>query len=151
MRRHRKHIAATVAKAHEAHEIAHGADLLGEIRSLHGKAVGILEEAEAAGRPQTALSAIRECRATLELLGKVTGQLFERHAHLHADVGPLMPADEWRRFVDFLERTQTFKEEEYLRLKFEDMKRKGHLLEGGAGADGTQLPEWVVKSRTEGD
>ena len=68
MRRHRKHIAATVAKAHEAHEIAHGADLLGEIRSLHGKAVGILEEAEAAGRPQTALSAIRECRATLELL-----------------------------------------------------------------------------------
>ncbi len=129
VRRHRAHIAAVIAKAHEAHEVAHGDDLLGQLQDLMGHALKILTDAESEGRSSTALSAIRECRATLELSAKVTGQLFERHAHIHT--GPQIPAEEWRRLADFFERQEAFQREDYRRLKLDEAVRKGHLIEPG--------------------
>ena len=128
VRRHRVHIPATIAKAHEAGEIAHGDELLGQVRDLHERTLKILTDAEAEGRPATALSAIREARSTLELLGKMTGQLIERHAHLHAQTGPLIPAEEWSRWSEAMERVHEFEKEDYQRLQEEEQVRKGHLI-----------------------
>lgn len=76
----REHLPASLALAHEAEEVAKADDLLGQVRGLQSRTLGILERAEHAGGPQlrTALSAIREARGNLELLAKLLGELDER-------------------------------------------------------------------------
>ncbi|MCI0867106.1 MAG: hypothetical protein J4N89_11240, partial [Chloroflexi bacterium] len=50
LQRHKgDHLPANLAKAHDANEVAHGDDLLDQVRSLQGKALAILTKAEAAG------------------------------------------------------------------------------------------------------
>ena len=48
--------------------------LLGEVRELQVRALGILAKAEEAGDLRAATGAIREARSTIELLAKLTGE-----------------------------------------------------------------------------
>jgi hypothetical protein len=89
-RHKRNHLARALIRAREAQEAAHGESLLGQVKDLASRAIGILNEAEGSGDGRTALLAIREARGCLELLGKATGELVERHAHVHA-VGRVDP------------------------------------------------------------
>ncbi|MCI0786095.1 MAG: hypothetical protein J4O03_06850 [Chloroflexi bacterium] len=76
LQRHKgDHLPANLAKAHDANEVAHGDDLLDQVRSLQGKALAILTKAEAAGDLRGALGAIRETRGTLDLLAKLLGMM----------------------------------------------------------------------------
>lgn len=76
VRRHRaNHLPATLLKAHEAREAARADDLLAQVKALLDRALAILSRAEEAGDHRTSLSAIREARGTLELLGRLTGEL----------------------------------------------------------------------------
>ncbi len=78
VRHSQKHLAQTIAVAKKERDIEIGENLIGQARSLHARALGILERAEAAGQLDTALRAIREVRGILELLGKLDGQLADR-------------------------------------------------------------------------
>jgi len=75
LRHKANHLPAALAKAHEAGEIAHGDDLLQQVRQLRGKAISILMQAERAGDLKTALMGVREARACVELLLEVEGEL----------------------------------------------------------------------------
>ena len=62
----------------EAERVANGDDLLDQVRDLQRRAVAILERAEEEGDHRVALTAIREARGCLELLGRLAGELQER-------------------------------------------------------------------------
>ena len=64
-----------LVRAAERRETVRDRNLLGRVRGLVERAHGILAQAEARGDHRTALMAIREARSTLELLGKITGEL----------------------------------------------------------------------------
>ncbi len=79
VRRHKgNHLPATLAKAHEAEEVAHADGLLADVRSLQARTLAVLEAAELSHEHRTALAAIREARSNLELLAKLLGELDER-------------------------------------------------------------------------
>lgn len=79
VRRHKaSHISATLARATEAGEIARADDLLEQVRDLQARTLAILEAVEYTAEHKTALSAIKESRANLELLLKLSGELDER-------------------------------------------------------------------------
>lgn len=59
----------------ETQEMAHGRDSLERVRGFVESGHGILAAAEARGDRRTVLAAFREVRGTLEVLGKITGQL----------------------------------------------------------------------------
>ncbi len=69
------HVPKTLARAHEAHEAARADDLLGQVRALQDRALGILRRAERKGDLRSASGAIREARGLIELLGKLAGEL----------------------------------------------------------------------------
>jgi hypothetical protein len=73
--RHREHLPVHLTKASEAQEAAQADNLLEQVKSLQGRALVILDKAEASGDLRTALSAIREARGNLELLAKLLGEL----------------------------------------------------------------------------
>lgn len=73
--RHQEHLPSRLVKAQEAAEVAQADSLLTQVKWLQARALLILEKAEAAGELKTALAAIREVRATLELLAKLLGEL----------------------------------------------------------------------------
>ena len=76
LHRHKaRDISKALARAAEAQEMSRDRDLLERVRDLVESAHGILATAEARGDHRTALAAIREVRGTLELLGKITGEL----------------------------------------------------------------------------
>ena len=58
--------------------MAHGDSLLDQVRSLQGKALAILVQAEAAGDLRTALGAVREARGNQELLAKMLGLMNDK-------------------------------------------------------------------------
>ncbi len=72
-------------------------DLLSQVKDLRERALRVLGAAEEAGDLRAAMGAIREARGCLELLGRVTGELVEKHAHLHAVVPQAGPSEEARR------------------------------------------------------
>lgn len=79
MRRHgAAHLPASLARAHAAQEIAQAGDLLGELRELHNRVLGILERAEESGDLRAATGAIREARSVIELLAKLTGEIDDK-------------------------------------------------------------------------
>ena len=79
VRNHRaRHVPEALSKARQAREEAHADGLLGQVRHLRDRALRILTRAEAADDHRTALGAIREARATVELLAKLVGELDER-------------------------------------------------------------------------
>ena len=53
--------------------------MLDQVRSLQGKALAILVQAEAAGDLRTALGAVREARGNLELFAKILGLMNMSH------------------------------------------------------------------------
>lgn len=74
--RHRdEHLPAMLVRAHEAGEVADADDLLAQVRDLQRRTLSILEGAETSGQGRLALSAIREARSNLELLGRLAGEL----------------------------------------------------------------------------
>ncbi len=76
VRRHREsHLPAELAKAQQAADVARADDLLVQVRSLHSRAMAILDTAEQAGDLRSALGGIREARGCLELLGRLAGEL----------------------------------------------------------------------------
>lgn len=76
MQRHKdEHLSQTLAKAHEAGEVARADDLLAQVRGLRSKAISILMQAERAGDLRTALMGVREARACIELLAEMAGEL----------------------------------------------------------------------------
>ena len=70
-RHQQEHLPAALVKGKDAEEVAHGDSLLDQVRSLQGKALAILVQAEAAGDLRAALGAVREARGNLELLAKM--------------------------------------------------------------------------------
>jgi hypothetical protein len=75
MRHKAEHLPSVMVKSEEAREVALADDLLGQVKALRNKAIGILTKAEAAGDLRTALMGIREARACVELLLEVEGEL----------------------------------------------------------------------------
>jgi transposase-like protein len=73
-----EHLPDQLLKAKEVEEAARADDLLDQVRNLQAHALDILERAEKAGDPRTALAAISQARGNLELLGKLAGELDER-------------------------------------------------------------------------
>lgn len=69
------HIPAALTKAHEAAAVAHADTILTQVQDLRDRALLILDKAEEAKEYRSALSAIREARGCLELLGKLAGEL----------------------------------------------------------------------------
>ena len=82
-RHHKAHLPKALARAQEAEEIVRGESLLEEVEALMARTDIICEQSMANGDMRLALSAIREKRGCLELLGKVTGEID----------GPEHPAD----------------------------------------------------------
>ena len=72
------HLPAALSFAREAEQVAAGDSLLEQGRSLHARALAILEQSEREGKLETALKAIREVRGILELLAKLDGAIKER-------------------------------------------------------------------------
>jgi hypothetical protein len=68
--------------------------------------MSILDQAEATGDLRVALYAIKEARGCLELVGKVTGELIERHAHLHREDVPTELLEELLRVIEDTRRLQ---------------------------------------------
>ncbi len=75
VRHHDDHMPAALVKAQEATEAAQADALLAQVVDLRDKALGVLSKAEEADDLRTAVSAIREARGCVELLGKLAGQL----------------------------------------------------------------------------
>jgi len=74
--RHAKnHLPRTLAKAHEAKEVARADDLLTRAKEYEDKAVALLDKAEEDGDYRTALRGIKEARSCLELLARLRGEL----------------------------------------------------------------------------
>ena len=85
--RHREHLPNQLVKAHEAEEITQADTLLEQVKSLQTRALNILDRADEAGDLKTALSAIREARSNLELLGKLAGEL-QQEGTVNVTVSP---------------------------------------------------------------
>jgi len=72
------HLPRLLAQAHDAADIAHADDLLTQLRDLQVRTLGLLDQAETAGRLGTAVMAIREARGNIELLGRLMGEIDDR-------------------------------------------------------------------------
>ncbi len=69
------HIPAFLARAKDATDVFEAGSLLARVEYLYKRTEAILEAAERDKEWPLALQAIRECRGTLELLGRVTKEL----------------------------------------------------------------------------
>jgi hypothetical protein len=75
LHRHKTHVRANIAMAHEAKEVARADSLLDQVKDLQAKTLAILQKAEKTGDLRTAATAIGQARQNLELLGKLAGEL----------------------------------------------------------------------------
>jgi predicted ABC-type transport system involved in lysophospholipase L1 biosynthesis ATPase subunit len=76
VRRHRAaHLPATLQQAHAAAEVTRADGLLEEIGELQRRLRAYESQAASAGDLRVALLALREARATLALIARMTGQL----------------------------------------------------------------------------
>src|SRR5215216_3962577 len=71
----REHLPALLALARDAERAARADSLLDRIEALQSRLLAILEATEETHDHRVALSAIREARANLELIGEVTREL----------------------------------------------------------------------------
>lgn len=86
--RHREnHLPATLVKAVESRELAHGENLLDRVNGLVDSALASLERAEGKGNEREVQGAIRETRHSLELVGRITGELRDSNR----DSAPMTP------------------------------------------------------------
>ena len=76
--RHREnHLPTTLVKAAEAQDEAHGGKLLDQVQNLVTEALASIERSKDAGKERDVLGGIREARHSLELTGRITGELRE--------------------------------------------------------------------------
>ena len=76
--RHQEHhVPATLIAALESRELAHGENLLDLVNGLVDSALASLERAEGKGNEREVQGAIREARHSLELVGRLNGDLRE--------------------------------------------------------------------------
>lgn len=74
--RHREnHLSPALQRVHEEREVARAKDLLGRLEGMVDRLERFTQEAEASGKGSQFLGGMRELRATVELLGKATGEL----------------------------------------------------------------------------
>jgi hypothetical protein len=71
----REHLPALLALARDAERAARADTLLDRIEALQSRTLAILEATEETNEHRTALTAIREARGNLELIGEVTKEL----------------------------------------------------------------------------
>jgi hypothetical protein len=91
IRRHRDaHIPKAVAQAHAQEDVAHGLDVLAQLRAINGVTMSILAEARRNGRPDLALRAVDRVLKQLELQSKLLGELQDDTA-----VSILIASPEW--------------------------------------------------------
>jgi hypothetical protein len=76
--RHRKHIAATVAKSLDSGQITQSESLLAQLEDLKFEAQRLKQKAERAGDYRAALAAVRELCRIVELVAKLCGQMDAR-------------------------------------------------------------------------
>ena len=114
--RHKKHIPVALLKAQEAVVVSNADTLLHQVKDLQSKALQILTDAQAAGDPKTALMAIREARSTLELLGKVSGELSGQSVNVAVGVS-LLTTPEWAVMIRVLAKHSEINEELSTALK----------------------------------
>lgn len=91
LHRHKAHVPAKLAKAELATQVCEASTLLKKITEVIEDAQRITAKAEKAKNFAAALTGLRTVTSSLELLGKVTGELraengvhLHQHAHLHA-------------------------------------------------------------------
>ena len=78
VRRHKgDHVPATLVAAAEAQENAHGGKLLDQVQGLVDEALQSIKRSKTAGKERDVLGGIREARHSLELTGRITGELRE--------------------------------------------------------------------------
>jgi hypothetical protein len=77
-RHRRSHLPALLRQAREAEQVAEAETLLGQLRGLQARTLDLLAQAEAAGKLNTAVMAVREARGNLELMARLTGELNEK-------------------------------------------------------------------------
>src|SRR5215210_1887352 len=88
LRRHlREHLPALLALARDAERSARADTLLDRIEALQSRTLAILEATEETQDHRVALSAIREARSNLELIGEVTREL-DRTPTLNLHLNP---------------------------------------------------------------
>jgi len=76
LRRHRDaHLSATIAKAAATDELERAEGLADSLAALQRQSLRVLTDAALRGDDRLALAAVKECRANLELWGRVTGEL----------------------------------------------------------------------------
>ena len=75
LHRHRAHIPAALTKANEVKQATEATGLLGRIETLIHDCRSIAQKASKAQQWQAAVSALREVRSCLELLGQLSGEL----------------------------------------------------------------------------
>jgi hypothetical protein len=79
IRRHRAgHLSPALVKANEKREDRRAGSLLDQVKELLEEARSVLEDAKADRKGVISINAIREMRSTLELIGRLTGELDER-------------------------------------------------------------------------
>ena len=72
VRRHkREHIPQALVRASEAQAVAHGSDLMSELQNLQERTLRVLAAEEKSGNARTALAAIKEARANMELMARM--------------------------------------------------------------------------------
>ncbi len=87
-----QHIPMTLTKAAEAEQVANADNLLEQLHELQQKTLAILERHSAAGGDdRIALSAIKEARSNLDLLGRLLGELDNA-----PKIAVLVNAPEWQ-------------------------------------------------------
>ncbi len=74
-RHSQNHLPTTLVKAAEAQDEAHGSRLLNQTQGLVDEALASMESSKAAGKEKDVLGGIREARHSLELTGRITGEL----------------------------------------------------------------------------
>ena len=85
MFRHQEnHLPVTLVKAAEGRELVAGGKLLDQVQGLVGKALESLERAEGKGNEREVQGAIREARHSLELVGRLNGELKESREIKHS-------------------------------------------------------------------
>ena len=71
------HLSATLVAATASRKLAHGEKLLDRVNGLVDKAMASVERSEAKGDERAVQGGIREARHSLELTGRITGELRE--------------------------------------------------------------------------
>ncbi|MFY9743192.1 MAG: hypothetical protein WAK21_14405 [Candidatus Sulfotelmatobacter sp.] len=129
LHRHKAHIPAKLATAEHASKIAEASSLLNGLEQVIEHAKRITARAERKGNYNAALAGLRTITSSLELLGRVTGELrtdggglhLHKHQHLHAtasEPGALSDFDlEIEIARDVATATNNFDASEIARLK----------------------------------